>query len=320
MIYINSKNYDPVFNLAAEEYLLKNTDKEVFMLWVSEPAVIVGKHQNTYAEINYPFIKEKKIKVARRLSGGGAVYHDRGNINFSYIQTGQEGKLINFKKFIDPVVNFLNDAGIAAFHSEKNDILIDGKKVSGNAEHVFKKRILHHGTLLYNSEINYLNKALHITPGKYKDKAVQSKRSSVTNISQFIKDMNIDTFREHLSDVFKKNFNLQLYEFSQTDLQEISVLKEEKYSTWKWVYGYSPAYIFDNNFIKDNRSCTINLNVEKGKIVSAIISGDLFYANQSHELSEALKNKNHEESDIVKAMLSLGLEEEFIGEIINHFF
>ena len=146
MYCITSNNTNPYFNLAAEEYFFREFKENIFMIWQSEPAVIVGKHQNTLAEINYEYIRNNNIKVARRLSGGGTVYHDQGNINFTFIVNGKEGKLVNFNRFIEPVINFLNNLSVNAEFQAKNNIIVNNRKISGNAEHIYKERILHHGT------------------------------------------------------------------------------------------------------------------------------------------------------------------------------
>ncbi len=156
MLCIQSPSRDPYFNLAAEEYLLKQSTDDVFMLWQSSPVVVSGKHQNVYAEMNYRYIREKGILVARRLTGGGTVYHDPGNINFSFIRQGEAGKMVDFTGFIEPVIRFVNSLGVHASQGPKHEIMVNGKKISGNAEHVFKNRVLHHGTLLFDAALDEL--------------------------------------------------------------------------------------------------------------------------------------------------------------------
>jgi len=185
MLIINDLRTDPYFNLAAEEYALKNFKADCFMLWRNEPSIIVGKHQNTLAEINLDYVKKRNIKVGRRLSGGGAVFHDLGNLNFTFISTGaQENRLVDFRRFTMPILEVLQNLGIEAVFEGRNDLTIHGRKFSGNAEHVWKNRILHHGTLLFSSVLTDLSEALKVDPLKFRDKAVKSIRSRVTNISK----------------------------------------------------------------------------------------------------------------------------------------
>ena len=183
MLCIKNDNTNPYFNLAAEEYVLRNFKENCFMLWRNRPSIIVGKHQNTLAEINVDYVKEKNIDVVRRLSGGGAVFHDLGNLNFTFIKNAEkEEALVDFKKYVEPVLEVLQHLGVNAKFEGRNDIMIDGKKISGNAEHVFKKRVLHHGTLLFSSQMADLSNALKVNPLKYQDKGGKSVRSRVTNL------------------------------------------------------------------------------------------------------------------------------------------
>lgn len=307
MIFILSENSDPYFNLAAEEYLLKNSSQEVFMLWRCDSAVIVGKHQNALAEINYPFVKNNNIKVARRLTGGGTVYHDQGNINFTFIRKGEKGKLVDFKKFISPIIEILRDIGIAAESGLKNEILLEGKKISGNAEHIFKSRILHHGTLLFNSELSKLKEALKVNPGKYHDKSVQSNRSDVTNINKYLhKKMSVEEFIHALFTAYMKHTTgLIEYNFNEVDLMAIKNLVKEKYGTWEWIFGYSPKYKFENSILSGKKQLDILLNVENGIIKSAGISGNYFPERKAKNLANALINQKHNEEQIKGVIESL---------------
>jgi len=174
MLCINGNITEPWYNLALEEYMLRNLDDEVCFIWQSTPSVIVGKHQNALAEINYRFVVQKEIVVARRMTGGGTVYHDPGNLNFSFIRKGEPGKMIDFRKHTGPVVEFLRSRGIQAYPGPKNEILLNDLKISGNAEHIYRKRVLHHGTLLFNTNLDNLRDALNADPQKYLDKSVKS--------------------------------------------------------------------------------------------------------------------------------------------------
>jgi len=294
MLCIHLKNTDPYFCLAAEEYLLKNFQEDIFMLWQSENAVVVGKHQNLLGEINYPFVRENNIALCRRISGGGTVFHDSGNVNFSFIKNVKSPGEISFKQFTAPVVDALAKLGVAATTSGRNDLLIDGLKISGNAEHVYKNRVLHHGTLLFNSDLKNLGQAIKVVPGKYESKAVQSNRSPVANISQFLKNpMTTGEFVQFLLDVQIENSENRLYFLNENDIQTIEKLSTEKFKTWEWNFGYSPRYSFKNEVEIEGKLLKIEMQGERGIIVDAGITGD-FFANENEEkVAAILKQKRH---------------------------
>ena len=295
MLCIHSPYSDIYFNLAAEEYLFKNFSEDVFMLWRNEPSIVVGKHQNTMAEINHNFVKNNKVLVARRLSGGGTVYHDEGNLNFTFITEGVPGKLVDFKKFTRPVQDWLKSYEVDTVFEGKNNLTIHGKKISGNAEHVFKNRVLHHGTLLYSSEMKDLSKALKVNLDSYKDKAVKSIRSAVTNISPHMNvNMDIKSFQESLMNHIKKiNTGAKEYQFTKNDLSEVQELVNNKYNTWDWIYGYSPTYIFSKTTELRLKKLSVSMKVEKGIIVEAKIEGDYFENEILNQLSRLAVGQAH---------------------------
>jgi len=294
MICIQLNNKDVYFSLAAEEYLLKNFSKDIFMLWHSENTVVVGKHQNAMAEINYPFVRENDITVARRISGGGTVFHDAGNVNFCYIRNVSSPAEISFQMFTEPVIEALARLSIEATTSGRNDILIDGLKISGNAEHVYKNRVLHHGTLLFNSDLEKLGEAIKVVPGKYQSKAVQSNRSKVANISGFLeKEMSTAEFARFLLDVQLMNPANSFYALTDEDHVEIEKMVEDKFSTWDWNFGYSPKYIFNNSYQTEKGNLEIELQINKGHIENATLNGTFLDKNQLKELALALTGKAH---------------------------
>lgn len=313
MLYVMSNSYNPFYNLATEEYLLKQKNDDFFMLWRSEPTVIVGKHQNLPAEINYRYILENKLKVARRLTGGGTVVHDMQNLNFTFIVNGIPGKLIDFKKHITPIIGFLQSVGISASIGIKNDIRIGDLKISGNAEHVYKNRVLHHGTLLFNSDLESLRKAIAVVPGKYEDKAVQSNRASVVNIAEYLKTpMDIDEFSARLAEfVLGGNNRIVPANFSGSDNECIETLMQEKYSADEWIWGYSPRYTFRNSFEFGGKTWLVKLEVDKGKIQQAEVLVD---GQKSSDLSECLKGLSHRFEN-----LKIGIEEGFDFRFIGNF-
>jgi lipoate-protein ligase A len=303
MLCIKLQNNDPFFCLAAEEYLLKNFSEDIFMLWQSDNTVVVGKHQNALAEINYPFVHKNGIKVARRISGGGTVFHDSGNVNFAYIKNVSSPAEISFKLFTEPVVKALAKLGIKATTSGRNDLLVEGKKISGNAEHVFKNRVLHHGTLLFNSNLETLGHSIKVIPGKYHGKAVQSNRSVVTNIFPFLKkQLSVNDFSSFLLEVQLGNLANSVYELNERDNRAIQKLVDEKFSTWNWNYGYSPKYNFNNEFLVKGKKLNVELQVEKGRIVESNCSGDFFSGLKIKTLNESLRGLRHFYPDIRQSL------------------
>lgn len=300
IIHVLSSSTNPYFNIAAEEYLLKNYDDDVFMLWRSAPSVIVGKHQNALAEINYQYLRENKVNLARRLTGGGTVVHDLQNLNFTFIANGNKGKLIDFKKFVNPVVDYLKTLGINSHIGEKNDIRIGELKISGNAEHVYKTRVLHHGTLLFNSDLNKLKLAIKVNPNTYIDKAVQSNRSTVSNICEHLKQkLTIEEFTNGLSDFVlsasPKHVNHQL---TDDEISSINQLISDKYQTDKWIYGYSPKYQFTKNFTFNTENWSIEIYVEK----SIVVKAQLAINDVPHPMSQNLVGVYHH-FDAIRSLL-----------------
>ena len=283
MRFIQNTETDPFFNLALEEYLLKEVPFESCMLWSSQPSIVVGKHQNALAEVNYSYVYENDIIVARRLSGGGTVFHGPGNLNFTFIRNGEPGKLIDFRKHTAPVIDFLNASGVPARFEGKNDLRVHGLKISGNAEHVFKNRVLHHGTLLYDANLKVLAEAIRVIPGRYVDKSVQSVRSRVANIRDFLPEtLDFVDFRDRLTSWLKDYFSHENgrdghlrepigYQLSENEKEVVRQLAHEKYSRWQWVYGYSPEYTFTGTARVEGNDLSLRLQVKKGVIHDASI-------------------------------------------------
>jgi lipoate-protein ligase A len=292
---INQSNSDPYFNLAAEEYFLKNFKENFFMLWRSRPSVVIGKHQNALAEINHEFVHENHIPVARRLSGGGTVFHDPGNVNFTFIRNVEKVSEVNFKIFTVPVIEALKKLGVDAYTTGRNDLLIDGKKISGNAEHVHRNRVLHHGTLLFDSRLEALKGALKVDLSKFEDKAVQSNRSDVTNIANYLPSpISVEEFTSFLFGEISQTYpEFQVYELTPEDLEAIEKLSNEKYQTWDWIFGYSPRYRFSNKLETENGEIQISLLVEKGHITEAYFS-DGIQDELSKKISETLIGCRHD--------------------------
>jgi lipoate-protein ligase A len=313
MLCIKSTTNNPAFNLATEEYLLKHKDEECFYLYINHPSIIVGKHQNTLAEINVEHVKKERIDVIRRLSGGGAVFHDPGNLNFTFIKKGEKDKLVDFRKYTQPILDVLVKHGVEAKFEGRNDLTIEGKKFSGNAEHVYQNKILHHGTLLFSSKLPDLSKALRVNPLKYKDKAVKSVRSRVTNISVHLKypltlQQFEDSIVEHVRDMY---IDSRIYELTEEDKAAIQKLVDEKYGTWQWNFGYSPEYNFQKGMKTQGGHIEVNLDVHKGLIKKAKIYGDFFNTKDVQELENLLEGLPHDYNQLNEQLKAIDISEYF---------
>jgi len=303
MLLIKNYNNDPAFNLASEEYMLTVMDEEIISLWRNAPAVIIGRNQNAIEEINLDYVKENDITVIRRQTGGGAVFHDLGNINYTVIQKYVPGDFNNYAKFSAPVIEYLNTLGVKAELSGRNDITVDGMKVSGNAQTVKKGRIMHHGTLLISLNMGKLVGALRPKELKIESKGIKSVRSRVTNIASYIEDMNVEKFYEGLSQYFLNTVpGLKLYEFTKEDLNAIEKLVEEKYSKWEWNFGSSPSYDMEQSRKFDFGLVDVRLNVQNGILKDVFIFGDFFGLKDKSELEAALREVRHERDAIKEAL------------------
>lgn len=322
MLCIQTPVTDPYFNIASEEYLLKNFTDDVFMLYRNSPSIIVGKHQNTLAEINPDFVRKNNIPVVRRLSGGGTVFHDLGNINFCFILNGEAGKLVDFRKYTQPIIDFLKTLGVEAKFEGKNDLRIHGKKFSGNAEHVYKKRVLHHGTILFSANINDLSDALKVDESKFTDKSVKSIRSEVTNISRHLaNEISIDHFIDKLMQYVRSIYpEANLFAFSREDLNEITKLTNEKYRTWAWNFGHSPDYQFKRKTSTNLGDIEINLEVKKSVITKAVFRADFSDHVETGILEKLLTGTKHDPDEISNCMKKAKFDERFQKMMIKALF
>jgi len=315
MRYIKSASTDPHFNLALEQYVFDSLDPscDYFMLWQNHNAIIVGKHQNTIAEINTEFVKEHNISVVRRLSGGGAVYHDLGNLNFTFI-TGNSDSVFDFASFCKPIVQALLEIGVHAEVSGRNDITIDQKKFSGNAQYMKANRVMHHGTLMFDSNLDVVSQALNVAADKIESKGVKSVRSHITNIKPFVsKDISIQEFWQILEKYMFQKFNMQEYALGESDLSAVQELCNKLYSTWEWNYGHSPAYTLKKSRrIEGCGTVQIFLDVRQGALISGMqFFGDYFGNGNSDELAQKLIGVPLREQELRDALSGINIAHYF---------
>ncbi|WP_169088335.1 lipoate--protein ligase [Paenibacillus sp. PL91] len=292
---------DPSLNLALEEYILRSLpDNDDYLLfYINEPSIIIGKNQNTVEEINAEYVEKNGIHVVRRLSGGGAVYHDLGNLNFSFIMKDDGQSFHNFKKFTEPVVRALHKLGVEAEMTGRNDLQVGERKISGNAQFSTRGKMFSHGTLLFDSEIENVVSALKVNAEKYVSKSTKSIRSRVANISEFLKEpLTVEQFRQSLlQSIFEDSEEIPFYELTEQDWENVHKLADERYRSWEWNYGRSPAFnVQQKKRIEGAGTFDVRLQVEEGVIVGAAIFGDFFGRGDRNEVAEQLIGTRYEAS------------------------
>ncbi|MCP3026732.1 lipoate--protein ligase [Halobacillus sp. A5] len=327
MLFIDHEGVkDPRINLAIEEYALKNLDiNETYLLfYINEPSIIIGKNQNTIEEINTNYVDENGIHVVRRLSGGGAVYHDLGNLNFSFITKDDGDSFHDFAKFTEPVTQALNKLGVAAELSGRNDIVVDGRKISGNAQFSTRGRMFSHGTLMLDSEIENVVSALNVKTEKIKSKGIKSIRSRVANISEYLEQsITMDEFKHlilrYIFDVEDVK-NVPQYKLTEQDWAEIYKIADERYRNWDWNYGKSPKFnIQQTKRIEGAGSYDIRLDVSKGFIRNVKIYGDFFGVGDISEIEGLLIDVKYERASIAEALEQVEISH-YLGKITKEDF
>ncbi len=301
---------DPYFNLASEEHLLENSEGDIFMVWRNGKSVIIGKNQNAYGEINVDFCKNNDIKTVRRLTGGGAVFHDPGNVNFTFITAAEEGEEIDFYPFTSRVTKALSDFGIDARPNGRNDIEADGFKISGNAQCVYnckngKRKLLHHGTLLFSADMVAMAGALKPKSEKLESKGIKSVRSRVANIKDMEGYCGPDSPLDFALALCEKCAKGSVTAFSDAEIASIKEISERKYSRWEWNFGESPK--FSNTVSKrfPFGSVEISYTAEKGIIEEAKIQGDFFAEGDIEELEKSLVGVFLEKEKLMEAFFDV---------------
>lgn len=318
MIYVNNESDNPFFNHALEEYVLKNMDEDVFILWKNRPAILIGRNQNTLTEINEEYVKGENIDVVRRLSGGGTVFNDYGNINFTFItkKSQNQSSLKNgFEKFALPVIKALESLGVRAIFTGRNDILVDEKKISGNAQYYYKNKILHHGTLLFSGNLDKLGKALKMKPLKYQDKGVKSVRSRVTNISEHLSNkMDVMEFKNYLKEYIMEYYNIrEEYVLNNQEIEQVIEIQKNRFESKEWNYGKISEY----NFLKEEKftsgTVEILMRIRNGIIEKLKIHGDFFGEKSILILENILQGSGLDEEEIMLKLQGINVDDYIKG-------
>lgn len=314
MRYIINKSVNPYYNLALDEFAMKHIDvgEDFFILWQNAPSVIIGKNQNTAEEINQKFIDERGIKVARRVSGGGAVYHDLGNLNFTFVIKVDDPGKVNYKKFVQPVIDALASMGIKAEASGRNDILVDGLKISGNAQRMANGVLMHHGTIMFDVNIEDMVKSLNVAPDKIISKGVKSVRSRVTNIKEHLPNHNSikefwDALQYYLSDQGKdKEIVLSPEEIARVEYEAVN-----RFGTWDWIYGASPEFNLKNAKRFSGGRLEVLMDVAEGKINSVRFIGDYLGLEDVSEVESRLIGRRFSRSDVDAILSEININKYF---------
>lgn len=309
-----SDTYSPYYNLAMEEYLLREKyyGEDILYLWINEPTIVIGKNQNAIAEINRGYVEQNKIHVVRRLSGGGAVYHDFGNLNFTFITKTEGDCLNNYKLFTTPVIQALRKIGVPAEFSGRNDIVIEEKKISGNAQYYHGDRMFHHGTLLFQADLTAVGKALQVNPLKMQSKGVKSVRARVCNISEYLsQSITVFQFRDLLLEELIGTEGAERLSFTPLEKEQIVKLSEEKYRSWNWIYGESPKFELKKEAKLEGGILEFYLSIKNGIIAEIKILGDFLSTRDIEVVESLLVGKFYRREAIQKELEQICFEDYF---------
>lgn len=315
MYLLENNCTDPAWNLALDEYLLTRFPGEVLALWRNGPSVIIGKNQNALEEIDLDFVRSRQIPVVRRLTGGGAVFHDLGNLNYTLVQPCGTGDFNNYAKFTKPIVDFLATLGVEAALSGRNDLLVDGQKFSGNAQAVRGGRILHHGTLLFSADLSRLAGALRPQAIKLESKGVKSVSSRVTNLAGHLPaPMEVEEFLERLRAYFLQTVSgLTPCTLTAADRAAVDDLCREKYRSWDWNFGAAPRYTWSRAIKFPFGLVDARLDVDHGIIRSAALYGDYFGRLDSAGLARRLVGLPHRREALLPVLQTIPLWDYIAG-------
>ncbi|HEO0134350.1 lipoate--protein ligase [Streptococcus agalactiae] len=315
MKYIVNTSNEPAYNVALEAYAFqKLTDiDEIFILWINEPAIIIGRHQNTIQEINKEFIDKNGIHVVRRLSGGGAVYHDLNNLNYTIISNNTQEGAFDFQTFSKPVIDTLAKLGVKAEFTGRNDLEINGQKFAGNAQAYYKGRMMHHGCLLFDVDMSVLGQALKVSKDKIESKGIKSVRARVTNIVDHLSDkITVQEFSDAILAQMKEEYpEMDEYVLSDAELSEIQAMRDNQFATWDWTYGKAPEYTIERGVRYPAGKITTYANVENSTIKSVKIFGDFFGVKPVDDIEKMLEGVRYDYKDVLAALKTVDTSQYF---------
>ena len=313
MRYLKNPSTNPYYNMAFDEYCLESLpiDEPVFFLWQNRPAVIVGYNQEVNTEVNLDYLKEKGIDLVRRVTGGGAVYHDLENLNYTIVGRSEDLER-DYPEYAALMMKALQALGVPATLSGRNDILVDGKKVSGFAKRVCKNRLMVHGTLMYNVDVDVLTNVLNPSTTKLQSKGIASVRSRVTNLCNYLPELSdIQAFKNRLEEILSNNYSDAEYKLSETDLAHIQQLTDEKFATWEWNYGRSPKATLTHSARLACGSVEIHLTLAENRIASCRFGGDFLGNLPASDVEKALTGIPYEINEIRKCLSKLEISRYF---------
>lgn len=325
MYFYRMKSNDIRDNLATEQYLMNNVDfdEPIVLFYIQKPCIIVGRHQNTLEEINSDYVKQHDITITRRFSGGGAVYDDLGNVSFSFVVNSDDENFGDFKKLTKPIIDALKDMGATTAEvSGRNDLMVDGKKFSGNAMYTKNGKMFSHGTLAYDVDLSVLSKALNVPKDKIASKGIKSVKSRVTNVKPYLKpeyqQLTTEQFRDRLiMELFHTddlaNISDKEYQLTDKDKAAIKDLNDKYYYNWNWVYGESPDFTVKNRHHFTMGTIDVRYQVSQGKIKSLEIYGDYFGKKDSQEIKNALLDQEYDSENIDSILSKFNLDDYFSG-------
>ncbi len=314
MFVVDLKTTDPYRNLATEEYLLYHRREDFFVLWQNEPCIVVGRNQNALAEINHEYVTEHSIPVVRRLTGGGAVFHDLGNLNYTFIEADAKDKFGNYGVFAAPILQVLHNLDVPATLSGRNDLLVEGKKICGNAQTMYHGRMMHHGCILFSANVNHLTDALKVNPLKIQSKGIASVRSRVTNIADHLPaPLTVGQFRSLLLKQALEQEGNFLYELTPEDEAQIQQLYQQKYSTYDWNFGFKKDYSFYKDTLFSAGLVNLSMDIQEDKISSLSVKGDFFGMADVAEFEQAMIGTPYQPAAVYERLQSLDFSSYFAG-------